>query len=407
MRTIEEITNAMTALVDAAVDRSLTTEEVTNYESMEAELKGVQTTDAIRTRNGAYNSVVIPAGVPSRQASGTNRSPQDLAFENYIRTGIPNSDLTRVTDLDARGYRPMNAQSEGASAAGGYLVPNGFRDKIVEVRKSFGGFLSNVEQLTTATGQPLEWPTNDDTANVGDITAESAAIASGNDLVFGTVTLGAYKYTSTGAGSNLPLRVPVELLQDAYFDLENFISKKLAMRIHRKEAVHAVTGTGVGQPQGIVAASLTADRDLATPDTIAYVDLVTLQDMLDEEYDANAKWLMRKSVWSQIRLVVDGAQRPLIQGTDQGIDGRPAKMLLGKEVIIDEAMPVNSSAADTFPIAYGDFTEAYVWRTVKDFVVVVNPYSRAANGEVEFTAWERADGVIQNRSAYKIMQNNT
>lgn len=406
MRTIEDITNAMTALVDGAVDRSLTDEEVTNYENFEIELKQVQRTEAIKNRNGAYNSVVIPAGVVSGRTP-TVRNQQDIAFENYLRTGQPNSDLTRVTDLDSKGYRPVNAQSEGSSAAGGYLVPQGFREKIVEVRKAFGGFLNNVERLNTATGQPLEWPSNDDTANSGDITAESAAITSGNDLVFGTVALGAYKYTSTGAGSNLPLRVPVELLQDAYFDLEGFISKKLAMRIHRKEAVDAVTGNGVGRPQGILYPALTSDRDLATPDTIAYVDLVNLQDMLDEEYDPNAKWLMRKNTWSQIRLVVDGNQRPLIQEANMGIDGVPKKVLLGHEVIIDEAVPLNSAAAITFPMAYGDFTEAYVWRTVQDFVLVVNPYTRAANGEVEFTAWERADGVVQNRTAYKVMRNNT
>jgi HK97 family phage major capsid protein len=405
VRTIEDITVEMTNLVDGAVDRSLTDEEVTNYEALETELKSVQATNAIRTRNGAYNSVVIPAGVPQR---GTPvRDSQDLAFENYLRTGRPNSDLIRVTDLDSKGYRPTNAQSEGSSAAGGYLVPQGFRDKIVEVRKAFGGFLNNVESLNTSTGQPLEWPSNDDTANSGDITAESAAITSGNDLVFGTVALGAYKYTSTGGGSNLPLRVPVELLQDSFFDLEGFISKKLAQRIHRKQAVDAVTGNGVGRPQGILYPALTSDRDLATPDTIVYADLVNLQDQLDEEYDANAKWLMRKNTWSQIRLVVDTTGRPLVQPSTEGISERPIRKLLDKEVIIDEAAPLNSSAGITFPIAYGDFVESYVWRTVSDFVVIVNPYNRASNGEVEFTAWERADGVVQNRNSYKVIRNNT
>lgn len=397
VRTVEDITTEMTNLVDSAVDRSLTDDEVVNYENLEKELKSVQKSESIRTRNGAYNSIVIPAGVPSRTIASNDRSDQDLAFENYLRTGIPNNDLQKVT----------NAQSEGSSAAGGYLVPTGFRQKMVEVRKSFGGFIPQAEQLNTDTGAPLEYPTNDDTANTGDITAESAAITSGNDLVFGTVSLGAYKYTSTGGGSNLPLRVPVELLQDSAFDLEGFISRKLGQRIHRKQAVHAVTGTGVGQPQGIVASSLTSDRDLATPDTIAYVDLVNLQDLLDEEYQANAKWVMRRNTWSQIRLIVDTTGRPLVQEQNMSIEGLPTKQMLGHEVVIDEAMPVCSSAADTFCIAYGDFKEAYVWRTVHDLVVIVNPYSRASNGEVEFTAWERADGVIQNRAAYKIMQNNT
>jgi len=400
MRTIEEITAAMTALVDGAVDRPLTDEEVTQYEGMETELQGVQRTQNIRQRNAAYNVVRTPAGVPSR-GTGTQdgRTDLDRAFENYLRTGIPNQDIS--------GLRVTNAQGEGGSAAGGYLVPNEFQRKLVEVRKAFGGFAANVETLNTTTGAPLEYPTIDDTSNEGDITAESAAVASGADLTFGSVTLGAYKYTSAGAGSNLPLRVSVELLQDAAFDVEGLVARKLGQRIARKQASHWVTGTGVGQPKGIVAASLTADRDLDTADTPDYEDLVEFQDLLDEEYDPNAKWLMEKATWTLLRLIVDLNGRPIIQSANEGISGRPERMLLGKPVIIDEAMPTLSSAADTFAIAYGDFREAYVLRRVSGLVVVVNPYTRAANGEVEFTAWERADGNIQNRTAYKILQNNT
>lgn len=399
MRTIEEITASMTALVDGAADRSLTDEEVEQYEAMEKELKGVQATDAIRSRNAAYNTVRTPAGVPSRGAPAGEPSDLMKAFDNYLRTGRPNADIT--------GLQVTNAQGEGSSAAGGYLVPHEFQQKLVEIRKSFGGFASNVETLSTSTGAPLEYPTNDDTANEGDITAESAAVASGADLVFGTVNLGAYKYTSAGAGSNLPLRVPVELLQDAAFDVQGLVARKLGQRIARKQATHWVTGTGVGQPKGIVASSLTADRDLDTADTPDYEDLVEFQDLLDEEYDGQAKWLMEKATWSLLRLIVDLNGRPILQDSTTGISGRPEKMLLGKPVIIDEAMPTLSSAGDTFAIAYGDFREAYVIRRVSNLVVVVNPYTRAANGEVEFTAWERADGNIQNRTAYKILQNNT
>lgn len=404
MRTIEEITNAMTAIVDTAVDRSLTDDEVTNYEALETELTSVQRTEAIRTRNGAYNSVVVPAGIPHTGAPKVDTI--DLAFNSYLRSGKPNADISNLYVLP-NGDRPTNAQGEGTSAAGGYLVPQGFRQKLIEVRKKFGGFISQTEQFSTSTGNPIEYPTVDDTANTGDITPESSAITSGNDLVFGTVALGAYKYTSTGGGSNLPLRVSVELLQDSAFDIESLVARKLGERIHRKQAVDAVTGNGVGRPKGIVASSLTSDRDLTTPDTPVYADFVNLQDLLDEEYWPNAKWLMKKNSWTQLRLLVDTTGRPLLQEQNDAITGMPRKMILGSEVITDEAMPVCSSAADTYCFAYGDFKEAYVWRKVQDTVVVVNPYNRASNGEVEFTAWERADGNIQNRTSYKIMQNNT
>jgi HK97 family phage major capsid protein len=400
MRTIEEITATMTALVDGAADRSLTDDEVTQYEGLETELKAVQKSDAIRTRNAAYNVVRTPAGVPSRHSGpGDGRTDLDRGFENYLRTGVPNADIS--------GLRVTNAQGEGGSAAGGYLVPSGFRQKLVEVRKAFGGFAPEADSFDTGDGAPIEYPTLDDTANTGDITAESAAVTSGADLAFGTVTVGAYKYTSAGAGSNLPLRVSVELLQDSAFDVESLVARKLGERIARKQAAHWITGTGVGQPLGILASTLTSDNDLDVADVIDYDDIMDTYDLLDAAYEDNAKWLMKKNTWSQIRGIVDTNGRPIVQDSTTGITGSPQKSLLGFPVIIDEGTPTLSSAAITYPIAFGNFREAYVIRRVSGLAVVVNPYSRAANGEVEFSAWERADGNIQNRGAYKIVRNNT
>lgn len=396
MKTIEEILAALQAIVDAADGRSFTDAEVAEYEALERELDTVRKSNELRARNIAYNTPVngSPAFIP-------NRKPEtlDAAFEAYLRTGQPNADIS--------GLRVTNEQGEGSSAAGGYTVPSGFRQKLVEVRKAFGGFAAHVDTFSTGNGQPLEYPSLDDTANEGDITAENAAVASGADLVFGTVALGAYKYTSAGAGTNLPLRVPVELLQDSAFDIAGLVARSLGTRIARKQATHWVTGTGVNQPKGIVAASLTDDRALDTDDAPDYEDLVEFQDLLDEEYDTNAQWLMRKSTWSALRLIVDLNGRPIIQDSTEGISGRPQRMLLGKPVIIDEAMPAISTTADTYIMAYGDFREAYVIRRVSNLVVVVNPYTRAANGQVEYTAWERADGNVQNRSAYKILANDS
>jgi HK97 family phage major capsid protein len=397
MRTIEDVLAAQTALMDASAGRNLTDEEVTQYEALETELQAAQRTDTIRARHAAYVSPVTNTYV--HVAAPREDDGLDRAFNAYLRSGQPNADIS--------GLRVTNAQGEGTSTGGGYTVPPEFQRKLVERRVAFGGFANEVETINTAGGNPLEYPSLDDTSNSGAITAEHAAVESGADLVFGTVTLGAYKYTAAGAGSNLPLRVSVELLQDSAFDVAGLVARKLGERIARAQAPHWVTGTGVGQPKGIVASSLTADRDLDTADTLDYEDLVETQDLLDEAWMPNAKWLMRKNTWSQVRLIVDANTRPLIQDSTTGISGLPAKMLLGHPVIIDEAMPTLSSAADTFAIAFGDFRESYVLRRVANTVVVVDPYTRAANGEVQYHAWERADGNIQNRNSYIILQNNT
>lgn len=395
--TIEEIMTAMQAIIDASAGRSLTDQEVTDYTALETNLKEAQSSDTIRARHAAYNTVTVPAGQPRQPGSVKVEDTLGAAFENYLRTGIPNSDIS--------GLRVSNAQSTGSDSAGGYMVPPEFRQKLVEVRKAFGGLAAEVDSFDTDNGSTMEYPSIDDTANSGQITAEGAAVAGGADLVFGTIALGAFKYTSSGA-SNAPLKVSVELLQDAAFDVQGLIARKLGERIARKQAVDWVTGTGTTLPFGIARAALTADVTLAAGNALTYQKFLDIETALDPAYEQNAKWGMSKQTWQNARAIVGTDGRPLIQESAQaGIGGRPSRSLLGYPVVIDQAFSANTTLSAKFAVL-GDLREAYAIRRVSNVVLIVNPYSSAASGQVEFTAWERADGNVQNRKAYSLAAAN-
>jgi HK97 family phage major capsid protein len=212
VKTIDDLLAAMQNIVDGAAGRSLTDAEVTAYEGHEKELKALQASEQITARQAAYNSVSVPAGAP--RSGAPKGDTYEAAFNNYIRTGKPNADLITA------------AQSEGIPSEGGYLVPQGFRTKLVERMKAFGGIGSVAERYTTGTGNPTEWPTIDDTANVGEIVQEGNTFSAGADLVFGSNSLGSYSYVAGGASST-PLRVSLELLQDSAFDIEDLLSRML------------------------------------------------------------------------------------------------------------------------------------------------------------------------------------
>lgn len=391
--TIEELLAALQAIIDQANGRSLTDEEVERYETLEVQLASAQKDAQVRARQVAYQTPttapLVVTGTAAKQDDTLER-----AFEHYLRTGTANQDITE-----------LRAQSTGSDPAGGYMVPPGFRQKLVEAQKAYGGLAAEVDNFSTDNGSTLEYPSVDDTANSGTITAEGAAFSSGADLVFGTIALGAFKYTSAGA-SNLPLKVSVELLQDAAFDVQGLISRKLGERIARKQAVDWVTGTGTTLPFGIARAGLTANVTLAAGNAITYQKLLDIETALDPAYEQNAKWGMNKTTWQNIRAVVGTDGRPLVQeSASAGIGTAPTRMLLGYPVIIDQAFPSNTTLSAKFAVL-GDLRESYVIRKVSNLVVMVNPYSSAASGQVEFTAWERADGNVQNRAAYSLAAAN-
>ncbi|HKZ20478.1 MAG TPA: phage major capsid protein [Acidimicrobiia bacterium] len=394
--TLEELLEAMRALIDAATaeDRPLSEEEAERYEDMERQVAALNRTVQIRSRQTAYDTPTGHGGTNTTDRDAHDARLRAEAFERYLRTG------------DQGIAAEFRAQSEGVGSEGGFLVPTEFRQKIIERMVAFGGLAENAETMSTSNGAPIEWPTLDDTANLGEITPENAQFGGGADLVFGTASLGAYKYTTTGVNDD-PLRVSVELLQDSAFDIQALISRVFGQRIARAQALDFVLGTGVGEPQGIAGSTITADETVDVADVIDYDDLLDLEGALDPAYEQGAKWLMSKATWSAIRGIVDGSQRPLIfDQAASGIGGRPEKQLLGYPVVIDQAMPDLSAAVGPAIVAIlGDLREAYLIRRVANLTVVVNPYSRANFGQVEFTGWERADGVVQNRNAFVALAN--
>jgi HK97 family phage major capsid protein len=387
MRTIETISAEMRAITDGAEGRNLSDDEMSRFEALETELRNVNRENEIRSRQRAYQTpVALDTNVVIRDAQDADE--QSRAFEHFLRTGQVNHDL-----IEAR------AQSIGTDSAGGFLVPDSFLTRIVERQKSYGGVASVASTIQTATGATIEFPSLDDTANSAAIATEGAAVASGGaDLTFGTVSLSAYRYTTSGA-SNAPLKVSVELLQDASFDVQALLARVLGTRLARAEAPDFATGAGSTKPDGICIATLTADVKQTTSGTFTYAQLLDVEDALDEAYRQNARWIMNNDSWSKIRALTDSAGRPLVlENASSGIGGPAPKQLLGYPVIIDSAFP---NAADDTPFAvFGDIAESYLIRRVGGVVVAVDPYSSIKAGQYEFTAWERVDGTVQNRHAY-------
>ena len=384
MKTIEEILAALQAILDGAEGRDMTEEELARAAELEGELETRKKEVELRSRVEKYKAPVAAVVATKSKEDDV----QERAFAHYLRTGKENQDLVE-----------FRAQSVGTDSAGGYLVPPGFLTRLTERMKAFGGLSNHVETITTDNGNSVEWPTVDDTSNSGEIVAEAGTFASGADITFGTKTLGAYKYMAGGA-SNLPIRVSVELLQDAAFDIENYLAKAMGERIARAQSAHFVTGNGTTQPEGIV----TGKTGVQTAGTasLTYSDLVTYVHSVDPAYRTNAKWAFNDASLAVIRKMVDTNGFPIWQPSTSGLAGEmPGGSLLGYPVVIDQGFSnMNLGTATVNWGVFGDLAESYIIRRVKDVTMVVDPYGRAANGQVQFHAWARADGRIKNANSY-------
>ena len=394
MKTIEELLTEQRTLVDSAEGRNLTPEEVETYETLEAELKSTQRSEEIRARQAAYEAPSSSLQAAVNVAAPREDDTLERAFDAYLRTGRPNSDITELRD----------GLTAGTNSAGGYTVPVTLLQKITDRKKAFGGVANAANVITTAAGEPLHWPSLDDTSNVGVIATESNAPASGGaDMVFGQKTLGAYKYVAPGA-SQLPLRVSFELLQDSAFDIQDLVTRKLSQRIARAQAAHFVNGTGTTQPYGITTGTTATPIAGTTP---TYAELVAIVHSVDPDYRDNAVWTFNDTTLSYLETMVDNNGRPLLNTSIDGIDvGRANARLLGYPIVIDQAWATSLNASSNKWGAFGDLNAGYVIRRVRDVTLIVNPYSRTNEGEVEYNMWARADAVPDDTYAYVVLTND-
>lgn len=291
----------------------------------------------------------------------------------------------------------VRAQSAGTTTAGGFTVPEGFLPEITKTMAIWGPMLdgSIVREIVTSGGNPLPWPTVDDTANVAGLTAENAASPTdgSEDVTFGQKQLDAYVYRSG------VVQVPVELLQDSAFDMQSLLNELLGERIARAGNAALTTGTGIGQPNGIVTASAQG-KVAAAAAAITADEIIDLLHSVDPAYRGSpkARFMFHDTTLAAIRKLKDGQGNYLWQLGDVR-SGSPST-LLGQSYSINNAMADVGSGVNSRVMVFGDFNK-YIVRRVREFNLVVMRERFAELLQTGFLAWNRLDGELSDTAAIK------
>jgi HK97 family phage major capsid protein len=300
---------------------------------------------------------------------------------------------------DIKEYRDMGTGGGNAlqGSGGGYFVPVGFVDEIEEALKFYGNMLKVAEIMTTATGQPLPYPTDNDTTVMGALVGEGQQVSE-SDVNIGNVVYGAYKYSSQ------MIKVSIELLQDSAFDLEGYVKKKMAIRIGRILNNHFTLGTGTNQPQGIMLGATQAsvngtpylavgassnDGGTETGGTsIGSDDLIEIEHSVDPLYRPGAKYMGHDQTIKTLKKLKDKYGRPLWL---PGIAVKAPDTLNGYEYELNNDMATIAVNAKT--LLFGQLSK-YIVRQVKELAIVRLNERYADYGQVAFIGFARYDGRL-------------
>ena len=213
-----------------------------------------------------------------------------------------------------------------------------------------------------------------------------------SDDVFGQTSLSAYKVGTA-------IKVSDELMNDAAFDMESYISREFGRRIGRKEEEAFFVGDGVGKPTGIFHTTGGAETGYtATGASITFDDMMELYHSLRSAYRKNAVWLLNDATVKAIRKLKDSTGQYIWQPSV--VAGVP-DMIMNRPYYTSSYVPALDTGAKA--IAFGDMS--YYWIADREGITFKRLNELyAMNGQIGFLASKRVDGKLILPEAVKVLE---
>ena len=215
-------------------------------------------------------------------------------------------------------------------------IPTNLLNQIIEKIESVGTIYKLVTHTAFPVGQTIP---REATKPVATWVGVSGTPKSGEGLG-STVVKGATLDTAI-VFANFKLRCEVamteEVAQMALPAFEALFVKNVSLAMLRAIEFAIVEGTGTGMPTGILSANVPEGQaiTLDADEELGYAVLCEAEGAIPAEYEAGAKWCMTKKTFMSFIGMVDQNGQPIAR-VNYGIDGKPERTLLGREVVLYE-----------------------------------------------------------------------
>lgn len=307
------------------------------------------------------------------------------------KTGRASDEYKRAV-LDAlrsNFHRISNILQEGVDASGGYLVPEEYDKRIIEVLKEENVVRGLATEITTSGEHKI---------NIADTAPAAAWIEEGgalqfSDATFSQIILDAHKL-------HVAVKVTDELLYDNAFDLEGYIIRKFGEALANSEEDAFINGDGTGKPLGFLAETGGAQVGVTAASSTAITadEILALVYSLKRPYRKNAKFMCNDQTLLAIRKLKDNNGAYIWQPSFR--EGEPDR-LLGYPVYTSPYF--SAIEAGKAALAFGDFKYYNIGdRGVRTFDQLKELF--AGNGMVAFLARERVDGKLVLPEAIKLLK---
>lgn len=321
-----EITEEEADLIDARIEKEL--------EPLTKEIK-----------NELRRPVNKPRGIWEQPGAGFGDggdiSRPSIASKGYQTSKNYCQNFVNAVRTNFQDGRILDFLQEGFDSSGGFLLPTEMHHELIEKLTQENILRQICTVIQTQATHKIDIVSSAPTASW---VSEGADIPV-TDAEFKKVQLEAYKLA-------VATKISRELLQDAYYPLEEFLADSFARAISLQEEETFLNGDGQGKPLGLLPTlAQSASSTLQTTGTeISPDDLITLIYSLDRPYRAKACFLLSDSTLAAIRRLKDATQNFL---WTPNFGEEPAK-LCGFPIYTSAFLPPPSKGNTC--VIFGDFS---------------------------------------------------
>lgn len=342
-------------------ERAINEEETKEFDEAEAEIRSIDATIDAYEKSRSLVKEDKPA--PEQRTAEQTAEAEERAFAAYIRGEA----------VEERAAVQMTKTDNGA------VIPTSIANKIIEMVKEMCPIFSDAEHYNVP-----------GTLNIPYYSEEKGAITMtyASEGVDGESTSGKFlSIELTGYLARAITEVSKSLINNAQFDIVSFVTRKMAEAISlflEKECLFGTDKKAEGL-KGIKQTKVAASSTAVTAD-----ELIDLQELIPDRYQANAYWIMSKNTRTAIRKLKDGQGNYLL---NKDANSRWGYTLFGKDVYISDAMP--DMAAGKRAIFYGDYKGLAV-KVSENINIEVLRETKARLHLIEVVGFIEFDAKVQN-----------
>lgn len=372
---------AAKAFLDSHTDKDgkLSEEDAAAYDKMEKEVMDyTKSIERLQRQEALDNKLYQPTTSPVKNNPSKPKGKGGFRATDEYKSSM-------LTALRTNFRQVSDVLEEGNDANGGYLVPEEYDRRLIDVLDEENIMRSLGTTITTSGEHKINIAATKPAA----AWIEEGAAIQFSDATFGQKLLDAHKL-------HVAIKITDELLYDNAFNLENYIITQFGKALANAEEDAFLNGDGTGKPKGLfpdAEVGVTTSTGSITSDNI--IELVY---SLKRPYRKNASFIMNDQTIAALRKLKDNNNNYIWQPSYQA--GEPDR-LLGYTLHTSAYAPKQAAGAKA--IAFGDFSYYNIGdRGVRSLQELKELF--AGNGMVGYLMKERVDGLLVLPEAVKCLQ---